>query len=40
MQLEDIRRLKAQGRAEDAAKELAEFRKRYPDFELPADLAP
>lgn len=38
--LEDIRRLKAQGRAEDAAKELAEFRKRYPDFELPADLAP
>jgi hypothetical protein len=37
--LEDIRRLKAQGRDEEAAAELAEFRKRYPDYALPADLA-
>jgi hypothetical protein len=36
--LEDIRRLKTQGRTEDVAKELAEFRKRYPDYKLPADL--
>ena len=37
--LEDIRRLKAQGRDAEAAAELAEFRKRYPDYVLPADLA-
>jgi hypothetical protein len=36
--LEDIRRLKVQGRTEDVAKELAEFRKRYPDYKLPADM--
>jgi hypothetical protein len=36
--LEDLRRLKAQQRADDFARELAEFRKRYPDFKLPADL--
>jgi Meckel syndrome type 1 protein len=36
--LEDIRRLKTQGRTEDVAKELAEFRKRYPDYKLPADM--
>jgi hypothetical protein len=36
--LEDIRRLKTQGRTEDVAKELAEFRKRYPDYKLPAYL--
>jgi hypothetical protein len=36
--LEDIRRLKTQGRTEDVAKELAGFRKRYPDYKLPADL--
>jgi hypothetical protein len=38
--LEDIRRLKTQGRTEDVAKELAEFRKRFPDYKLPADLLP
>lgn len=37
--LEEIRRLKAQGREAEAAAELAEFRRRYPDFALPADLS-
>jgi hypothetical protein len=37
--LEEIRRLKAQGRDAEAAAELAEFRKRHPDFALPPDLA-
>jgi hypothetical protein len=37
--LAEIRRLKAQGRDAEAAMELAEFRKRHPDFALPADLA-
>lgn len=36
--LEDIRRLKVLGRAEEAGRELAEFRKRYPDYALPDDL--
>jgi hypothetical protein len=36
--LEDIRRLKVGGRAEEAAHELAEFRKRYPEYPLPNDL--
>jgi hypothetical protein len=36
--LEDIRRLKAEGRADEAARELAEFRKRYPDYRMPDDL--
>ncbi len=36
--LEDIRRLKAQGRNEEAARELAEFRKRHPEYPLPEDL--
>jgi hypothetical protein len=36
--LEDIRRLKAQGKPEEAGRELAEFRKRYPDYALPEDL--
>jgi hypothetical protein len=36
--LEDLRRLKAQQRTEDFARDLAEYRKRYPDFKLPADL--
>lgn len=36
--LEDIRGLKTQGRAEEAGRELAEFKKRYPDFALPEDL--
>jgi hypothetical protein len=37
--IEEIRRLKAQGREEEAATELAEFRKRHPDYSLPPDLA-
>jgi len=36
--LEDIRKLKAQGRTEEAERELAEFKKRYPDYRLPEDL--
>jgi TolA-binding protein len=36
--LADVRKLKAQGRTEEAERELAEFRKRYPDFRLPDDL--
>lgn len=36
--LEDVRKLKAQGRSEDVQRELAEFRKRYPDYRLPDDL--
>lgn len=36
--LEDIRRLKSQGRTADAERELAEFRKRYPDYALPEDI--
>jgi len=35
----EIRRLKAQGREADATAELAEFRRRYPDYVLPTDLA-
>lgn len=38
--IEEIRRLKAQGRDAEAAAELAEFRKRHPDYKLPADLLP
>ena len=37
--IEEIRRLKAQGRDADAAAELAEFRRRHPEYLLPADLA-
>jgi hypothetical protein len=37
--IEEIRRLKAQGRDAEAAAELAEFRKRHPDYTLPPDLA-
>jgi hypothetical protein len=37
--IEEIRRLKAQGRDADVATELAEFRRRHPDYALPADLA-
>jgi len=37
--IEEIRRLKAQGRDADAAAELAEFRRRHPEYPLPADLA-
>jgi hypothetical protein len=36
--LEDIRRLKTEGKAAEAERELAEFRKRYPDYRLPEDL--
>jgi outer membrane biosynthesis protein TonB len=38
--IEEIRRLKAQGRDAEAAAELAEFRKRHPDYKVPADLLP
>jgi hypothetical protein len=37
--LEALRRLKAQGRTDEFVRELAEFRKRYPDYKLPDDLA-
>jgi len=36
--LEDIRRIKSEGKATEAERELAEFRKRYPDYRLPEDL--
>jgi hypothetical protein len=36
--IEDIRKLKAEGKAEEASLALAEFRKRYADFVLPEDL--
>lgn len=36
--LEDIRKLKAQGKNEDVQRELAAFKKRYPDYQLPDDL--
>jgi hypothetical protein len=36
--LEDIRRLKEQGRTADAERELGEFRKRYPGYRVPDDL--
>ena len=36
--LEDIRKLKAEGKPDEAGRELAEFRKRYPDYALPDDL--
>lgn len=36
--LEDIRKLKAQGKNDDVQRELAEFKKRYPDYPLPDDL--
>jgi resuscitation-promoting factor RpfA len=36
--IEDIRKLMAEGRSEEAGRELAEFKKRYPDFALPEDL--
>lgn len=38
--LEELRRLKAAGRTDEFVKELAEFRKRFPDYKLPADLSP
>jgi hypothetical protein len=36
--LEDIRKLKTEGRAIEAERDLAEFKKRYPDYILPDDL--
>lgn len=36
--IKDIRTLKAEGKAEEAAFALAEFKKRYPDYVLPEDL--
>jgi hypothetical protein len=36
--LEDIRALRTAGKAEEAERELAEFRKRYPEYRLPDDL--
>ncbi|MGB5081899.1 MAG: hypothetical protein WBO23_14275 [Burkholderiales bacterium] len=36
--LDVIRKLKAQGKTEEAGRELDEFRKRHPDYELPGDL--
>src|SRR5438552_3432254 len=36
--LADIRKLKTDGKATEAERELAEFKKRYPDYILPDDL--
>jgi hypothetical protein len=36
--LDDIRKLRSAGRSADAERELAEFRKRYPDYRVPDDL--
>jgi len=36
--LDDIRKLKSQGRGADAERELAEFTRRYPDYPVPEDL--
>ena len=36
--LEDIRKLRLEGKMAEADRELAEFKKRYPDFRLPEDL--
>ena len=36
--LEDIRKIMAEGKSEETGRELAEFRKRYPDYPLPEDL--
>jgi hypothetical protein len=36
--LEDIRKLKTQGKTAEAERELADFKKRHPDYRLPEDL--
>lgn len=36
--LDDIRKLRSEGRGADAERELAEFRRRYPDYRVPEDL--
>jgi hypothetical protein len=37
-ELERIARLRRQGRDDDADKALAEFRKRYPDYQISAEM--
>ena len=36
--IDDIRKLLGEGKSEEAGREIAEFKKRYPDYDLPADL--
>ena len=36
--LDDIRKLRLEGKMAEADRELAEFKKRYPDYRLPGDL--
>jgi hypothetical protein len=36
--IEDIRKLIKEGKSEDAGAQIAEFKKRYPDYALPEDL--
>lgn len=36
--LDDIRKLKSDGRSADAERELADFRRRYPEYRVPDDL--
>jgi hypothetical protein len=36
--IEDIRKLMKEGKSEEAGEQLAEFKKRYPDYVLPEDL--
>jgi len=36
--LEDIRKLKTEGKATEAERELAEFKKRHPEYRVPEDL--
>jgi hypothetical protein len=36
--IEDIRKLVSEGKLEQADREIADFKKRYPDFALPGDL--
>src|SRR6266849_6153853 len=36
--LEDIRKLRTEGKATEVERELAEFKKRYPEYRLPEDL--
>jgi hypothetical protein len=36
--LDDIRKLRMEGKMSEADRELAEFKKRYPDYRLPEDL--
>jgi hypothetical protein len=36
--IEDIRKLMSAGKSEEAGREIAEFKTRYPDYALPADL--